>query len=738
MKSSIFSGRKPPSSPPDSLNPPEKASRVEQLATLNSVLTQLTGTLSPDKVLNTVIESAPKISPGVTATAVYLYWDDQKSTLALFRSGGMSDRFFSDPPDPALMLNSRKQVLTETKPLIVNDLGQWALTIDGDNHATHLRNMMMHENKRAWIELPLAVGGVGLGVLVLYYDHPTDFSPEQVEILRTFATQVAQAISNARLYSITDEALERRVGQLIALAVIGHELTATIDLERICTLVLNHALDATSAKIGVLILLNESGVVDRLISQGYPEGAFANPMRALTGITRRVVTSGKAVLARNALTEPDLALIHPYTRSQLSVPIMRAGAVMGAITLESETVNAFNDEDTHFALQLGSQAVIAMDNARMLNRITETRDRLQVILNAMKEALVMIDHNGIVALANPAVSRLGLSPAVLQNCSVEDLLESTELELAHRFGFASENEIRRIVKELRTPGAWTERSPAVYTMESDSGTIRIQRQVIAVPGSDGQPIGALLVFYDESEQYKLEQTREELSRMLVHDLRSPLTAVTTSLKLLTEFVPPDAPFRPAVDSTTDSARRAIRKLLSRVDALLDVSRMESGFLSLDQKQTPFALLVENVTTELEPLARELNITIQTEDLDAASALNVDADKVERVLLNLVDNALKFSPLDSKVIVRVRKANGGRIPAGFVRIDVVDSGPGVPDDYKARLFDRFVQVQGRTGSRRGSGLGLTFCRLIVEAHGGRIWIEDNPGGGSVFAFLLPVM
>jgi signal transduction histidine kinase len=90
-----------------------------------------------------------------------------------------------------------------------------------------------------------------------------------------------------------------------------------------------------------------------------------------------------------------------------------------------------------------------------------------------------------------------------------------------------------------------------------------------------------------------------------------------------------------------------------------------------------------------------------------------------------------------VTVRGSRADNSTTPAGFIRVDVSDTGPGVPDEYKARLFDRFVQMEGAHGRRRGTGLGLTYCRLTIEAHGGTIWIEDNPAGGAIFAFTLPV-
>jgi signal transduction histidine kinase len=114
-------------------------------------------------------------------------------------------------------------------------------------------------------------------------------------------------------------------------------------------------------------------------------------------------------------------------------------------------------------------------------------------------------------------------------------------------------------------------------------------------------------------------------------------------------------------------------------------------------------------------------------------LDIDSDKIERMVLNLVDNALKYAPNNSTV--KVRAITGD---PDYVRLEIVDSGPGIPDEYKKRLFDRFVQVEGRKSVRRGVGLGLTFCKLVTEAHGGDIWVADNPeGGGSIFKVTLPI-
>ena len=456
------------------------------------------------------------------------------------------------------------------------------------------------------------------------------------------------------------------------------------------------------------------------------------------GITGQAIITGEAVVAGDVRAIPEYVAVLPETRSQLSAPILWGDAVVGVITLESDRINAFSEEDTYFVKQLASQAAIAIENARLFYTTAEARDRMQVILNTVKEAMILIDTEGKVVLANPRVELIDLSPDTLIGYSVEALLNDPALNLGARLGFRTSGELLRLIRELRAPGGLGSREAKTFTVEADdeSDVRYVQRQIFPVYDEEERPLGVLLVFYDETEEMKLAKTREEVSQMLIHDLRSPLTAVVTSLKLLTELTPKDSSKYTLIETTVEASRRAVRKLLARVDSLLDVARMENNFMSVDQKPTELATLVDNVCIELSPLAQELDVSIIA-DLDAdLPLLDVDGDKIERVLLNLVDNALKFSPTDSAVVVRAHEPGAEGAAPGFVRIDVVDAGPGVPDEYKLMLFDRFVQIRGRSGARRGSGIGLTFCRLVAEAHGGRIWISDNPTGGSIFSFTLP--
>lgn len=709
----------------------QKSARAEQLATLNQVTALLTGTLAPNDVLDTVVSSASTVSEA-NAVAVFLFGGSSKRNngLELVRSAGLSKAFQKQPAMPGLTASiaNSTDLYLNPQSLIVSNVEQAA------SNLAYLIPTMKTEKKRAFIETPLVIGSENLGILVLYYDQPQVFPPEQINLIGAFATQAAQAINNARTFASTDQALEQRVEQLYALAAMGRLLNATVAPGKLFQIVLNYATDATKAPRGAILMLDDHGQLHVPAERGYQPGTFDQPGILHQGLTGRVLQTGQIFRTTDIREETGYLPLVAQTRSMLAVPIMKQRDVLGMILLESDQPHAFSEGDAHFVAQIANQSMIALDNTRLFERIREARDRLQVILNTMREAILWMDEHGRITQANPRVDLLlDLESERLRNQQVQDVLYDEELHFAQRLGFRTQEEVERLLHELRAPERWQGYAPHSYAIESDLQGLRtIQRQII--PVWDEQHLsGVLLVFYDQTDERELEQARDSLMQMIVHDLRSPLTAVTTSLRLLQELVPDDHDLRPVVQKTTGASQQAIRKVLRRIDSLLDIRKMESGTLDLDLEPTFLASLVQNVLTELHPLAESVDVRLVSDVPRDLPMLQVDQDKVERMILNLVDNALKYSPVDSEITIRGRAVPG----QSFLRLEVADQGPGIPQEYKTRLFERFVQVAGQKSARRGVGLGLTFCKLVAEAHGGQIWVEDNEGGGSIFMTTLPL-
>jgi signal transduction histidine kinase len=350
------------------------------------------------------------------------------------------------------------------------------------------------------------------------------------------------------------------------------------------------------------------------------------------------------------------------------------------------------------------------------------------ILDQIQQGALLINRQGQVAVANIRLGTLlGLAPQDLIGLPL-----ATQLRLAARLGFQSER-LDFILHQLRA-GDWSAQVPDQDYELTDSYHRLIRRQAHWLKDESGQMSGLLFLFTDITQQQELRQMQAEMTSLIVHDLRSPLSALTASMRLLQETAAEIGPEGDMIQKTSQVADRAVKKLLNLVNSLLDIAKGESGALSLEREAVDLNELAESVLSELGPLAEEMEVSLTNQTRDRL--LMVDADKIERVLYNLVDNAIKFTPGGGHVSLsnQAWPAN-----TALIRINVIDTGPGIPPAYRERIFDRFQQIStGERGARRrGTGLGLSFCKLAIEAHGGQIWIEDHPGGGTVFAFTLPL-
>ena len=220
--------------------------------------------------------------------------------------------------------------------------------------------------------------------------------------------------------------------------------------------------------------------------------------------------------------------------------------------------------------------------------------------------------------------------------------------------------------------------------------------------------------------------RDDLVRMVVHDMRSPLSVLVGHLELLAY----EAGLSPDGRGDLHAAMHGARSLTRMTNDLLDVSRLESNEMPLQAETHELVQLAHDAKAALESLERERAIAVEATEPVLASC---DARLIARVLENLVGNAIKHTPADSDITISVTSGNGG------ARVTVSDLGPGVPIEARQRIFEKFVTVDGASSNRyHSAGLGLAFCKLAVEAHGGTIGVEPREPHGSHFWFELPAI
>jgi two-component system, NtrC family, sensor histidine kinase KinB len=222
-----------------------------------------------------------------------------------------------------------------------------------------------------------------------------------------------------------------------------------------------------------------------------------------------------------------------------------------------------------------------------------------------------------------------------------------------------------------------------------------------------------------------KQWRTDFTNLLVHDLKNPLSVVSVTLSLILSGRLDKVP--DGQKGRLERAQRSTKEALDLVDNLLDIEKLEVGALRLVPTSSDLPALLNTSIESVRSLAEVFDIQLTASIADNLPTLKLDQALVQRVVQNLLTNAIKFTPQQGSIQLET-KTNGQS-----VLVSVVDTGPGVPPEQRERIFDKFVQLQGT--ERRGAGLGLTFCKLAVEAHGGRIWVEESPTGGSCFTFSL---
>ena len=230
---------------------------------------------------------------------------------------------------------------------------------------------------------------------------------------------------------------------------------------------------------------------------------------------------------------------------------------------------------------------------------------------------------------------------------------------------------------------------------------------------------------------ELERLRENLTNMIIHDMRSPLTAIMSMFELLKMEL--EGKTEPQVMHYIGSGINSAKSLIEMINSLLDISRLEEGKMPLEISRNRIGEIVDDVMKSLEPLiiGSKYEVRVEKNGLENV-VVNCDREIIKRVILNLVTNSLKHSMSKSPIKVTVS------LEDGFVVVSVIDDGIGIPKDYHQKIFEKFGQVEMRERRQKYStGLGLTFCKLAIEAHNGRIGLESEVGKGSRFFFMLPV-
>jgi signal transduction histidine kinase len=559
-----------------------------------------------------------------------------------------------------------------------------------------------------------------------------------------FSLSLVVASLITRSLAETSRRLQRRVQELSSLQAVGQALSASLDIKAVVAAIYDQVTRLMPARNFYVALYNsqfDEVAFPLAVEDG--ERVRWRSRRTGSGLTEYVLRTRAPLLIRGdvdaRLEALGVASIGRSAECWLGVPILAADEVLGVIAVQSyETPEAYDASHQQVLTTIAAQAAVAIQNARLYARTDEALARrvqeLDSILRTAREGILLLDTQWRLVAANRALADLiNVAQFELSGHLPDASRSDGERPLIALLGYTPED-LRADCRTLVEGGGESKQSVVMLGTPAR----HIERTLTPVRGQGEVITGWLVVLRDVTEEIELAELKDDMTHMLVHDLRSPLTVLGNSLVLMEDaFAEHDSEL---FSESVTIAQRSSERMLTLVNGLLAVSELESNQVEPALEVVDTRSLLQEAITQLSPLVASAQITVKVSAAEDLPPLHVDPGLIRRVLNNLLDNAIKFTPDGGCVRVWARPYGEGA--ADEVLIGISDDGPGIPAEEQHKLFQKFRRVSSARGRRSGSGLGLSFCKLAVEAHGGRIWVQSptNRSGvattGSTFVMTLP--
>ncbi len=691
----------------------ETRRRQEHLEGLNRITTAVNRLLDLDAILEVGLAQALQIA-NMTRGGIYL-WDAQTERLQLQVHQGLTPEVIERVRYHRAGEGITGRAFQERRTLLVEDIG------------AHYPEMPVELQTliKAQISLPLIVEDQAVGVMSLNRPQDRPLQPGARQLLQAIADQLALAVQRGRLAS----QLQMQVEMLHSLYVVSAALLGQTD-SRSALFILLRTLHDLSPDILSTAYYRHDEIgwqrVQLYASQGAPtplpwaEGApWADEADYLDACeTQRELLT----LSDPPAPQPSFwpALASAGVRQLHYIPLaVPPHDFFGVVAVLHTEATPLTQPQRTLIWALIQQGTAAMSRVRLYERSRETESRLAAILESSQDGMLLVTPSLHIRYINGQLLKLlDLSDSPPQHWEAQALpqlllaIRHTAPALIHWLLRAA-----RQLSHLPYASLPDERN----TFQTSAGrTLTLHHW--PVYGAQQLQLGSLFILRDVTERVALEKMRDDLLHMIVHDMRNPLAVIHNTFQML-EY----PAMQQHLDTATELGLSNAERLLTLINAILDTGRLEAGQLH----PTPGLVRLEEIirsvksSTILGAQARILEIDLRK----TLPPLWVDPLLIERVFQNLLDNARKFIPLTGGRI-RISAQREGK----WLRIAFYNNGPPIPPAVEARLFEKFASGEPHG---QGYGLGLAFCRLAVEAHGGKIWAENHPKGGVTFYFTLPI-
>ena len=590
-----------------------------------------------------------------------------------------------------------------------------------------------HPALQSELVIPLRRGHQLFGLLVLGQEQSFAFAPEDILLAESMAETAALVLVNAELYTT----LSNYTAELRTLYTVMRTVNETVVYDRALKDILEVVQGALGYDAGLIALhhphtqrleVAAHTIPPTLLEQMTAEGSllphtiagylFYEGQQSLVCHNLQHETPSLVALREVAGEGIEWLLAHGY-RACSTILLRHQGVLLGVLAMYAQ--HPINRTSNNLALQegIGQQVATAVANAQLFQTVSSQRGRLEAILENSQGGLVMASPEQTIMVINQQAIRLLALEGTRQawmGRPLADLIATLPAPAA------------QMMQEAL--GQWQAGvdEPVQEVWEFHAHLFLAWTSLPVV--HEGHTLGRLFLWRDVSEERTVERLREDLIYTMVHDLRNPLHMIAGSLDLLGDVLRTDYQIGPNEEQLLDIAFQNTDRLLGLVNAILDINQLESRRLPLNYTLFEINRTISYITNLMSPLAQEKEIEMVIELDKGHQVVWSDRNLVERVLQNLVGNALKFTPQGGRVCVQTAVVPASR----KLQVTISDSGPGIAPEIRPRLFEKFTMGSGQPKGQ-GNGLGLAFCKMAVEALNERVWLVQSSAEGTTFAFTL---